>query len=279
MSGLGTENAGATVAVAYRQAEARAPIAEALDERFGAALHEPIQHEAQQWWTTGRRWVDRLAPLFRNYELVYGSGQFTWAGLWTISDPPEVAHAELAAAWELEDAAISRWRLPVLPEARVLEGAAARRLGAAGEGAPPCGGERSRRLELPGPNQQRSEVSMLAAVGGQRAARTEVRRHLVPDWRSVADHYDGVHLSWAGRPRRTSPTTRPLSRRQRNAMPALRVDRSERKVDLLAGAHRRTPGAGSHRHVERHLGRYGLSCETQSHEGSGRSDESLGTTA
>lgn len=25
-----------------------------------------------------------------------------------------------------------------------------------------------------------------------------MRRHLVPDWRSVADRYDGVHLSWAG---------------------------------------------------------------------------------
>ena len=32
-------DAAETVAVAYRQAEARAPIAEALDDRFGAALH------------------------------------------------------------------------------------------------------------------------------------------------------------------------------------------------------------------------------------------------
>lgn len=114
-------DAGETVAVAHSQAEARAPIAEALEARFGAALHEPIEREAQQWWTTGEPRVDRLAPLFRNYELVYGAGQFTWAGLWTVSDPPEVAHAELAAARELEDGAISRWRLPVLPEARVLE--------------------------------------------------------------------------------------------------------------------------------------------------------------
>jgi hypothetical protein len=28
--------------------------------------------------------------------------------------------------------------------------------------------------------------------------RTNIRSHLVPDWRSVAEHYDGVHLTWAG---------------------------------------------------------------------------------
>jgi hypothetical protein len=52
--------------------------------------------------------------------------------------------------------------------------------------------------ELPGVNQRRSELSALTAVSGQRAARTTIGRHLVPDWRSVADRYDGVHLSWAG---------------------------------------------------------------------------------
>lgn len=191
-------DAGETVAVAYSQAEARAPIAEALEARFGAALHEPIEREAQQWWTTGEPRVDRLAPLFRNYELVYGAGQFTWAGLWTVSDPPEVAHAELAAAWELEDGAISRWRLPVLPEARVLEVHRPADWAQLVREHPRAAVSGQEGWELPGPNQQRSEVSMLAAVGGQRAARTEVRRHLVPDWRSVGDHYDGVHLSWAG---------------------------------------------------------------------------------
>ncbi|MFV0259158.1 MAG: hypothetical protein ACK5PP_12015 [Acidimicrobiales bacterium] len=38
----------------------------------------------------------------------------------------------------------------------------------------------------------------LMGVPGQRAARTSIRSHLVPDWRSVAERYDGVHLTWAG---------------------------------------------------------------------------------
>ena len=52
--------------------------------------------------------------------------------------------------------------------------------------------------ELPGINQDRSAVSSLMDVPGQRAARTSIRSHVVPDWRSVAEHYDGVHLTWAG---------------------------------------------------------------------------------
>ncbi|MDQ3978587.1 MAG: hypothetical protein M3314_03420 [Actinomycetota bacterium] len=48
-------DAAETVALAYRQADARAPIAEALSHRFGAALHEPIGRQTQQWWTTGGR--------------------------------------------------------------------------------------------------------------------------------------------------------------------------------------------------------------------------------
>lgn len=191
-------DAAQTVAVAYRQAEARAPIAEALDDRFRAALHEPMEHETQQWWTTQRHRADQLAPLFRNYERVYGAGQFTWAGLWTVSDPPEVAHAELAAAWELHDGAVSRWRLPVLPEARVLEVHRPADWARLVREHPRAAVSGQEGWELPGPNQQRSDASMLAALRGQRAARTDVRRHLVPDWRSVAEHYDGVHLSWAG---------------------------------------------------------------------------------
>lgn len=61
-----------TAAAGYRHAHARAPIAESLDDRFATALHEPIGRQAQQWWTTRDLRVDRLAPLFRDYEQVYG---------------------------------------------------------------------------------------------------------------------------------------------------------------------------------------------------------------
>lgn len=41
-------------------------------------------------------------------------------------------------------------------------------------------------------------MAALEAVPRQRGVRTSIARHLVPDWRSVAARYDGVHLSWAG---------------------------------------------------------------------------------
>lgn len=191
-------DAAETAAAGYRHAHERAPIAEALNDRFATALHEPIARQAQQWWTTEDLPVDRLAPLFRHYEQVYGAGQFSWAGLWTATDPPDVAHGQLVDAWELDGSPISRWRLPVLPEARVLEvhrpSDWARLMMEHPRQAP----SHQESWELPGRNQRRSELSALTAVPSQRAARTTMRRHLVPDWRSVAEHYDGVHLSWAG---------------------------------------------------------------------------------
>jgi hypothetical protein len=87
-----------TAAAAYRHAEARAPIAQALNDRFADALHQPIHRHGQQWWTTAHLPLDRLAPLFRDYENVYGAGQFSWAGLWTVSDPPDVAHEQLGSS-------------------------------------------------------------------------------------------------------------------------------------------------------------------------------------
>ena len=52
--------------------------------------------------------------------------------------------------------------------------------------------------ELPGINQDRQVGSALWTVADQNAARQGIRHHLVPDWASVAEDYDGVHLSWAG---------------------------------------------------------------------------------
>ncbi len=142
--------------------------------------------------------VDRLAPLFRSFENVYGAGQFSWAGLWTVSDPPDVAHDQLIDAWELYGGPISRWRLPVLPEARVLEVHRPSDWTQLVTDHPRDAASHSESWELPGVNQRPTALSALTAVSGQRATRTTIRRHLVPDWRSVADRLDGVHLSWAG---------------------------------------------------------------------------------
>ena len=72
-----------------------------------------------------------------------------------------------------------------------------RGLGWAGD-RPPTSGFTTSGLELPGINQHDHHISVLLAATDQRAARASVRRHIVPDWRSVAAHYDGIHLSWAG---------------------------------------------------------------------------------
>jgi hypothetical protein len=232
----------ATAAGSYRDALKRVPIAEAVNRRFGAQLHQPIGRDAQQWWVDWNvpdAWLDRLAPLFRRFDDVYGAGQFTWAGLWTVTDPPVEVHEQLIAAWELERGPVGRWWLPVDGRARVFEihrpadwarlvtehprdaslepvgscwelsrvgndrhvdegrrsGWAAAELGPLGSVGSefvfgvPAGGVAATRP---------AGMSALMALPGQRAARTAFRRHLVPDWRSVAERYDGVHLSWAG---------------------------------------------------------------------------------
>jgi hypothetical protein len=198
-AGPWSSDAPSTVATSYRNAMARLPIAEAVDGRFGAALHAPIDRGAQQWWSDGStwRWVDRIAPLFHDFEHVYGSGQFTWAGLWTVTDPPTEAHQDLIGAWELEQGPVDRWDLPVATDTRVFEvhrPADWARLVAEH----PREGMPHPEWQLPGLNQHIHDVAPLLSVPGQRAVRTSVRRHLVPDWRAVAGEYEGVHLSWAG---------------------------------------------------------------------------------
>ena len=196
--GAWMSDAPATAAAAYRHAEARAPIAQALNDHFGPALHAPLDRDAQQWWTNEHLRVDQLAPLFGKFEDVYDAGQFTEAGFWTVTDPPEIAHAELIGAWELYYGPIGRWDLPVLTQARVFEVHRPADWARLVVEHPRAASLHVTGWELPSINQRPAELSALIAVHGQRAARTSIRRHLVPDWRSVAGRYDGVHLSWAG---------------------------------------------------------------------------------
>ncbi|HZB41473.1 MAG TPA: hypothetical protein VE487_10930 [Ilumatobacter sp.] len=187
----------AKIAAAYAQAERRAPIAEAVGERFGAELHAPIDHRAQQWFADGSPGLESLAPLFDRLDDVYGAGEFPIAGLWTATDPPAEALVEMVGAWEYETGPITRWWLPVRPEARVFEihrpADWARLVTAHPRAAEPHPG-----WELPGVNQHVTDIAPLLASAHHRAARASVRRHVVPDWQSVANQYDGVHLSWAG---------------------------------------------------------------------------------
>ena len=87
---------------------------------FGEALHQPLDADAQQWWhSAAEGFMTRRR--FRSFDSVYGAGQFTWDGLWTVTAPPTEAHGELVAAWELDPHPVSRWSLPVQAHARVVE--------------------------------------------------------------------------------------------------------------------------------------------------------------
>ncbi len=189
-----------TIASSYRQAESRRAIAEAVVARFGPQLSAPFDPTAQQWWLdTGAStsWIERCAPMFRDYEHVYSAGQFTWAGLWSVSSPPEEVHENLLGSWEFELGLIVRCTLPVQSEVRIAE------IHRPEDWAQlvtdhPRVGDPYPEWELPGINQRQTPLAKVLAVPGQRAARVTMRHQLVPDWRSVAEAYDGVHLSWGG---------------------------------------------------------------------------------
>ena len=196
-SGPWIGDAALSVANGYRNAQARAPIAEAIHERFGEVLHVPLDPGAQQWWTDDQSCREPVTRRFVDYEDVYGSGQFTWAGLWSVTDPPEEAHDQLVDAWEYEVGPVSRCWLPVRPEAKIFEIHRPEDWARLVSEHPREGPTHSD-WELPGLNQHHSDIAALEAVPGQSGVRTSVRRNLAPDWRSIASQYDGVHLSWAG---------------------------------------------------------------------------------
>jgi hypothetical protein len=185
---------------AYRCAIRRAPIAEAVATTFGPALHLSHDRSAQQWWNgTGPvGWKAQEHVCFRDFAAVYGAGEFPWDGLWTVTDPPSEAHDPLISAWEMDHGPVSRWLLPVRPDARVFEihdpGDWVRLVATY----PHLADRPHEGWELPGPNQPRRHVEPLVAGGHRQAARDTVAAHLVPDWSAVANDFDGVHLSWAG---------------------------------------------------------------------------------
>ena len=184
-------------AAACRHAERRLPIAEAIDVEFGEALHQPLDADAQQWWHSAAEGF-MTRPRFRSFDSVYGAGQFTWDGLWTVTAPPTEAHGELVAAWELDPHPVSRWSLPVRAHARVVEIHRPEDWMALVAEHPAVARAGDDSWELPGPNQHVGELTALLALPDQRAARPAIRRHLEPDWKLVAADVDGVHLSWAG---------------------------------------------------------------------------------
>jgi hypothetical protein len=184
---------------AYRDAHLRVAIAEAVAEKLAPLRDEVVDLERQQWWHTNHRaegWfaARRLRDLDSN---VYGNGEFTFGGVWTVTDPPEPAHDPLASAWELDDHPLSRWAMPIAPDARVFEIRGPDDWIALVERYPKVAAQGHSGWELPGPNQYHVDPD-LEGVSHGRAVRTHISRHVLPEWTRVAEDYDGVHLTWLG---------------------------------------------------------------------------------
>ncbi|MBW4078339.1 MAG: hypothetical protein HIU84_07490 [Acidobacteria bacterium] len=183
----------------YADAERRREIAEAVAERFHADLLRGADVEAQEWWHEELPDSNyRVTPCFTNYSHVYGNGEFTSAGLWTVTDPPPEVHDTLIFAWDFDGRPTSRWRMPVRSGARLWNINAPTDWVRLVETYPKVAVRAHAGWELPGPNQYPSDTKMLRALVTQHAVRTTITHHALPDWDRVAHDFDGVHLSWAG---------------------------------------------------------------------------------
>lgn len=171
----------------------------AIGDRFAEELHARIDLSEQQWWMSAAapEVLGQRGPLFCDFDRVYGNGEFTWAGLWTATDPPSEAHHGLVSAWEIYPGPVTRWRLPVDERARVYEVHRPEDWVALVEAHPKRATRPHEGWELPGPNQH-DDVGALVELANQRAASVRVSEHVLPDWASVAESFDAVRVSWAG---------------------------------------------------------------------------------
>lgn len=157
------------------QAESRRPIAEALvtahHTRLVAGLDTSRQQEYHMW---RRQHTGRRPALFESYEdvygagadydLAYGRGQFTWNALrTTTSYDNQLTDAKFWATDYSEDD-VDRWLLTVRGQPSVYE---------------------IRRFD---------DWRMLIDEYG----RTTSDGRRAPNWATVAEHYDAVHLTWLG---------------------------------------------------------------------------------
>lgn len=199
IAGPWTSGAPSRVAACVRLACERESIAIEVVRRFDADLNRPSALGAQEWWSSAPQPTSRQnRARFDNFEHVYGSGEYPWAGLWTVTDPPGEAHDALLSAWEIFPGPITRWRLPVRADARVWEIRRPEDWSRLVRTYPTPARHAHGGWALPGPNQHLDDIRGLLAVPGQNAVRVSSKTHLLPDWSAVAADYDGVHLSWAG---------------------------------------------------------------------------------
>ena len=183
----------------YEYAPQRRLIAEEVSKRFGSILHQGAELDAQQWWHVSYAAEGHVGQqLFRDFSNVYGNGEFTQSGLWTVSDPPPEVDDDLFSAWDFSRMPVTRWHLPIHAGVRLWNVDCPSDWVRLVESYPKVATRPHRGWELPGPNQYPSDTKMLRSFENQNAVRIAVDRHVLPDWEAVAHDFDGVHLSWAG---------------------------------------------------------------------------------
>lgn len=172
IAGPWTSGAPGLLPSCIRLTGARESIATELVRRFAAGLDEPLAFGSQEWWSSAMHpggHPERAR--FTDFERVYGNGEFTWAGLWTATTPPSAAHDALVSAWEMSPGPITRWRLPVRPDARIWEIRRPEDWSQLVWTYPRAARGVHGGWELPGPNQDLDDIRELLAVPGQTAAR------------------------------------------------------------------------------------------------------------
>lgn len=193
-----------TLASSYRCVEMRLPIASAIARRFGDVLHAPMDAEGQEWWTTD------YAPRIVGRPMMIGGK------LWTVSRPPPEVHDEILLAWEFYPPPTSRWHVEIEGRPKVKEIHRPADWVDLVERWPDADASEyyeqygTWSFETPRPSRPRPrrrfhwrkprndpEVSELLAIPGH-AVRPDPARLASVDWDAAAEHYDAVHLSWAG---------------------------------------------------------------------------------
>ena len=215
---IGPHVCGAPVlASAYQWADRRKPISIALAARLEAALHEPLDLENQEWWTTSQRRLSR--------GMSYDDGSL----LWTVQNLPARVHDAVVDAWD-HGGNTSRWHIAFNGQPRIKEihrpadwielverypssptrtayhlcwkfesPNSGRRLTWAPTGKVVFGWLGRLYDRRPRLVPRDGGLSELLAQPGQKAAQPLSTSQFVDvDWRAVSQDYDGCHLSWAG---------------------------------------------------------------------------------
>jgi hypothetical protein len=146
-----------------RDSHNRAPLAASIVDHFGQELSAPLQPKRQEFRFPREGKNDRHAELFTDYDRVYGSGQFTWAGIRSVTDPAPPVRERLAEV--VPEGSVDLWRLTPRDDIEVFE--------------------------------IRDLVDWIRLIEAHSTKKTSEGAK-IPSWSAVSESFDVVHLTWIG---------------------------------------------------------------------------------